>query len=68
MSRMPLFRIAEYECADYQAYALLEMRILTNSGCAKTRHLYMSLSWWSGWSRNPLRPAGSLAARIRGTK
>jgi hypothetical protein len=31
------------ECADYQAYGLLEMRILANSGC-QGHDLHMLLS------------------------
>ena len=45
---------ADYECADCQARALLEKRILINSGCSKPPFICAFELGWSGLAPEPL--------------
>jgi hypothetical protein len=55
-----MLQIADYEYADFQARALLEKRILTNSGCSKPPFICAFELGGVAWRRNrfpvPPRP------------
>ncbi len=63
--RLQLAHIADYECVDCQARALLEKRILTNSGRSKPPFMHAFELGWSGLAPEPLPgPAPSCRGAI----